>query len=174
MDNPFHLPDEVNSLERALRELAPAPARLDIARTMYRAGQAAAQAHRSGARSWQIATGVLSVVTLTLGALLAMPSQPQIVYVPRDSDSVATPSTPQMAVNSVAPRAGQTAVDSHSARPVRTLAMQPWLSSLSRQRSIDVTLDELLSRSPTTGATGGMAHRPALASRDWPQLLDDL
>lgn len=174
MDNPFHLSDEVNELERALRELAPAPARLDIARTMYRAGQAAAQAQRSGARFWQMATGVASVAALTLGALLAIPSQPQIVYVPRDTESIAAPSTPQMAVDSVAPRAEQMAVDTPSARPVRTLAMQPWLSSLSSQRSIDVTLDGLFFRSPTLGATDGVAHRPALASRDWPQLLDDL
>jgi hypothetical protein len=180
MDNSSHLDDEVNQLERALRELAPAPARLDIAQTMYLAGQASARSRHSSVRSWQIATGVLLAVSLSLGTLLAIPDQPQIVYVVRDAESITAPSSTQMAADARGPINQEMSADSRAdgdvpvSTDVRTLAMQPWLSPFSRPRSINMTLDELFYRSPTHRATGTAANRPALCSRDWPQLLEDL
>ncbi len=180
MDNASHLDDEVNQLERALRELAPAPARLDIAQTMYLAGQASARSRHTSVRSWQMATGALLIVSLTLGTLLAIPDQPQIVYVPREAGSITTPSSPQIATDARVPaqqRAGAAAPangDAPVSTDVQTLARQPWLSPFGSSRSIDMTLDELFYRAPTHRATGATANRPALCSRDWPQLLEDL
>lgn len=180
MDNKSHLDDEVNRLERALRELAPAPAHLDIAQTMYLAGQASARSRHTSVRSWQMATGALMAVSLVLGTLLAIPDQPQIVYVPRESGSITAPNSPQMAADASVPAQQRTAaespanVDAPVSTDVRALAMQPWLSPFSSSRSIDMTLDELFYRAPTHRATGATANRPALCSRDWPQLLEDL
>jgi hypothetical protein len=180
MDNASHFDDEVNKLERALRELAPAPARLDIAQTMYLAGQASARSRHSSVRSWQIATGALMAVSLTLGTLLAIPDQPQIVYVPRDAETITAPSSAQMAVDTSASADQHKAVESQAngdlpvGTDVQALATQPWLSPFSRPRSINMTLDELFYRAPTHRATGAAANGPALCSRDWPQLLEDL
>jgi len=180
MDNASHLDDEVNQLERALRELAPTPARLDMAQTMYLAGQASARSRQPSIRSWRIATGVLMAVSLTLGTMLAIPNQPQIVYIPRDAESITAPSSPQMATDTSVPidqqmsAASQANGDVPVSTDVWTLAMQPWFSSFSRPRSINMTLDELFYRSPTHRTTGTTANGPALCSRDWPQLLEDL
>lgn len=180
MDNKSHLDDEVNQLERALRELAPAPARLDIAQTMYLAGQASARSRHTSVRSWQMATGALMAVSLVLGTLLAIPDQPQIVYVSREEGSITAPNSPQMAADASVPAQQRTAaaspanVDAPVSTDVRALAMQPWLSPYGSSRSINMTLDELFYRSPTHRATDMAANRPALCSRDWPQLLEDL
>lgn len=180
MDNKSHLDDEVNQLERALRELAPAPARLDIAQTMYLAGQASARSRHTSVRAWQIATGTLMAVSLALGTLLAIPAQPQIVYVPREAGSNTAPSLPQMAADARVPaqqRKGAAApanVNAPVSTDVRALAMQSWLSPFNSSRSINMTLDELFYRSPTHRAADMVANRPALCSRDWPQLLEDL
>jgi hypothetical protein len=180
MDNKSHLDDEVNKLERSLRELAPAPARLDIAQTMYLAGQASARSRHSSVRSWQMATGALMAVSIALGTLLAIPDQPQIVYVPREAGSITVPSSPQMAADASVPAQQHTGAaspangDAPISTDVQTLAMQPWLSPFSRPRSINMTLDELFYRSPTHRGTGATANGPALCSRDWPQLLEDL
>lgn len=180
MDNKSHLDDEVNQLERALRELAPVPARLDIAQTMYLAGQASARARHASVRSWQMATGALMAVSLVLGTLLAIPDQPQIVYVPREAGSITAPNSPQMAADASVPVEQHKAVESPAkgevpvSTDVQTLAKQSWLSPFGNPRSINMTLDELFYRSPTHRATDMAANRPALCSRDWPQLLEDL
>lgn len=180
MDNKSHLDDEMNQLERALRELAPVPARLDIAQTMYLAGQASARARHTSARSWQMATGALMAVSLVLGTLLAIPNQPQIVYVPREAGSITAPSSAQMATDARVPAQQRTTaespanVDAPVSTDVRALAMQSWLSPFNSSRSINMTLDELFYRSPTHRATGATANRPALCSRDWPQMLEAL
>jgi hypothetical protein len=180
MDNASHLDDEVNKLERALRELAPAPARLDIAQTMYLAGQASARSRHTSVRSWQMATGALMAVSLALGTLLAIPNPPQIVYVPREAGSITVPNSPQMAADASVPTQQRNGAESPAngdapvSTDVQTLARLPWLSPFSSPRSINMTLDELFYRAPTDRATGATVNRPALCSRDWPQLLEDL
>jgi hypothetical protein len=107
-----------SGLERALRELAPAPSTLDRDRLMYRAGQISCP-QRS--RAWPITTATLALMVVVLSALLvaqpAVEIREQIVYrdrpvdVPKPSpvpkppavDTPAEPKVPELAIEEATP-----------------------------------------------------------------------
>ncbi|MCU0960839.1 MAG: hypothetical protein MUF48_12110 [Pirellulaceae bacterium] len=170
-----HVGDELRALERTLGELVPSAARLDIAQTMYRAGQASARAHRPASRLWPVATSALAIVSLTLAALLAIPKQPQIVYVPRALSEPA--SAARIAQDDPTQREHGVAGETGTARPQQMVPEQPaadavWLSARSRMRADELTVSSLWSLTPTVQSSG--ATRPAYCARDWRLLLNDL
>ena len=169
MEPRFHLGDDLNDLERALQELAPAPARLDVAQTMFRAGQASAGRPGPGRYFWPGTSALLAVVSLVLGAFLAMPDQPRIVYVPVDA-AVGKEPMPQPAM--VAKDHG-TSTDSHRSAPstisneeIARLAPRG-LNLLSHLRSRDLALVDAWDASERTSQSSSQASIPPLCSRDW-------
>jgi hypothetical protein len=97
-------PDEpLNDLERALRALAPAPARLDRDGVMYRAGQAAADARRFRGGWWApLAASLVALAGAGLGSAATMALRPprvveRLVVVREPAPTPAT-SRPELAV----------------------------------------------------------------------------
>ncbi len=75
----------LTDLERTLKELAPTPAQLNIAQTMYLAGRQSMRSQQQWQRIWPLSSACLAVLSLTLAVLLATPRPPHVVYIPRDS-----------------------------------------------------------------------------------------
>lgn len=175
MEQQFHLGDGLNELERVLRELAPAPARLDVAQTMFRAGQAAARRPAGRPRLWQATSAMLAVISLTLGALLAMPDPPRIVYVPLDDVAEqGQPVQPALVVEKNVPKADNTL----SAYPTIDEAAiahsdSRWLNSLGHLRSRGLAVDNPWATSLVTPESSQRATIPALCSGDWRAMADE-
>ncbi|MHB8969425.1 MAG: hypothetical protein ACYC3X_19965 [Pirellulaceae bacterium] len=175
MEPKFHLGDDLNGLERVLRELAPAPARLDVAQTMFRAGQAAAQRPAGRPRLWQATSAALAVVSLSFGVLLAIPHQPRIVYVPRD-DTAEQRQLVQPAL--VADTHGSDAdnilaVSLKNGKTEITYSDARWLNPLNHLRSRSLAIDNPWATSLVTPETSQQATIPALCSGDWRTLADE-
>ena len=176
MEPEFHLGDDLNEFERVLQELAPTPARLDVAQTMFRAGQAAARRPAGRPRLWQATSAMLAVVSLTLGALLAMPRQPQVVYV-RDGRGSRTTAADSARHG----RGNTTHLDNDnmlSAYPRLVtaevaLADSRWPTPLSHLRSRGLSLENNWSTTPVTSETSQQTAVPALCLGDWRAMVDD-
>ena len=175
MEPQFHLGDDLNELERVLQELAPTPARLDVAQTMFRAGQSAASRPAGRPRLWQATSAALAVVSLTLGALLTMPRQPQVVYVRMDEAAEQRPLTqPAMAADNHTPGNGNML----SAYPQLVnaevaFADSCWPTPLSHLRSRGLSLENNWSTTPVTSETSQQTAVPALCLGDWRAMVDD-
>ena len=175
MEQEFRLGDGLSELERTLRELAPVGGRLDIAQTMFRAGQASARTQQVGRRFWPAATALLAVVSGTLGALLAVRDGSQVEYVWKGG---AGSGPAEMKHDAIASRDGAIVSSrtigeptSPEEDPVRPDAR--WLSPLSRVRFSGLDTDDLWSLMPTTVATSDSARTTTLCLLDWPSLLED-
>lgn len=172
MEPQFHIGDDLSKLERALQELAPAPARLDVAQTMFRAGQAAASQSSSWRRVWPATSAVLALVSITLGTLLVIPDQPQIVYVPVDraTGDAQTPQPAMLATDGAADAdnvlpAAPTMDEAEIAQPdVRSLSPFGYL----RSRAL-----ALSDRWETAPIVSQHAPIPSLRSGDWRTLVGD-
>lgn len=175
MESQFHIDDgNLSALERTLRELAPAPPRLDVAQTMFRAGQAAARQPSAWRQLWPATTVALAVLSMTLGTLLAIPDDPRIVYVPIDR-------VPQAAK---IPASGALAADRNVDAPTRSSAYEAAQQARSANsthrlpgdaiylRARDMALlspwstTQPLPRQPT-------ASVPTLCSGDWRAMIGD-
>ena len=175
MEPQFHLGDDLNALERALKELAPTPARLDVAQTMFRAGQASVRRPRGWQRLWPATSALLAVVSITLGTLLAIPDQQQIVYIPVDAAAEkGQTSQPAMVATNGIPDADNTLPASSTmdeaeiSRPdVR------WLNPISHLRSRDLAMGNPWETVPMTSQTAQQATIPSLRSGDWPAMVGD-
>jgi hypothetical protein len=106
---PDDFPPDLKAFEAALVGLVPAGSRIDRDRLMYRAGAAAATSatqspptlfSRLPAMLWPTATAAMLLVTLGLGALVAM-RQPteRIVYVDRPAARTNPGDAPSLAVH---------------------------------------------------------------------------
>ena len=172
MEPQFHIRDDVSALERALRELVPAPARLDVAQTMFRAGQAAASHSSPWRRVWPATTAVFALVSLALGTLLALPEPPRIVYVPvgAATDDARVPPSAMLATDSAA-GAGHAL----PASPTGDQAETAWAdvhapSSFGYLRSRALALNDCWDTAP---AVSPHAPIPAPRSGDWRTLVGD-
>ncbi|MHB8865313.1 MAG: hypothetical protein ACYC6N_23280 [Pirellulaceae bacterium] len=183
MEPKVHPSDDLNGLERVLRELAPTPARLDVAQTMFRAGQAAALRPRARQRFWPATAAVLAGVSLTLGLLLAMPRPPQIVYFRLDDSANAQ----QVAQVAPVPIPNSNDADPNhllpgSANPWSTSAdhaeMQiayvdsRWLTPLSPLRLHGLGPKNPWSATVVAPEMSQQATIPALCSGDWRAMLE--
>jgi hypothetical protein len=63
-------------LEQVLKSMAPAPTKMDRDRLMFQAGQAS---HPALPLAWSVATGMLALTVLVLGALLLQRPLPEVV-----------------------------------------------------------------------------------------------
>ncbi len=175
MEPKFHLGDDLNEFERVLQELAPTPARLDIAQTMFRAGQAAARRPAGRPRLWQATSALLAIVSLTLGALVAMPRQPQVVYVPMEKAAEQRQQTqPTMAAEHNAP--GNDNMLSAHPRLVNAQVALPdsrWPTPLSHLRSRGLCLENNWRTRSVTSETSQQTAVPALCLGDWRAMVDD-
>lgn len=175
MEPQFHLGDDLNQLERALKDLTPAPARLDIAQTMFRAGQASAGRPGGWQYFWPGTSALLAVVSVTLGALLATPDQPQIVYVPVGA-ATAEVQTPQPALvatdGDAAPDdnwpASSTVSGAEISRPDPS-----WLNLMSPLLSRELAMVNLWETIPRTSPGSQPTAIPSLCSGDWRTLVGD-
>jgi hypothetical protein len=172
MEPQFHIGDDLSALERALKELVPTAARLDVAQTMFRAGQAAVGRSSPWRRMWPATTAMFAVVSLALGMLLMIPDQPQIVYVPVDAapgGARVSPST--MLATGSAPEAEQMEPAGASDEEVEAIASDVTSQSpFGYLRSRALALND---RWDTAPAVSQYAPIPSLRSGDWRALVGD-
>lgn len=175
MEPQFHVNDEVSALERALRELVPAPARLDVAQTMFRAGQAAASRSSPWRRVWPATTAVFALVSLALATLLALPKSPRIVYVPvgAATEDARVPPSAMLATDGAAGAghalpASPTGEQAEMAEMARSDMYAP--SSFGYLRSRALALNDCWDTAP---AVSPHAPIPAPRSGDWRAMVGD-
>ncbi len=174
--------NDLESLEDALRDLAPAPPRMSAGQTMYLAGQQAARREQRRQRFWPACTAALAVACATMGALLARQGEPRVVYVPVPSQE-AEPDQDQPHPNDSAPSEPDhnRGHQSTPAEPRHELAMAEshWPvvgSGQSWQQLLDQWLDESATEGADTRerASAGPTESTLIAtvhSGDWPALL---
>ncbi len=78
-DEPITPDPGLNALESALKALAPARARVDRDRVMFRAGQASVRQAFPGRKGWMTLAASLALVALGEGAMLALRPSPRVV-----------------------------------------------------------------------------------------------
>ena len=126
-------------------------------------------------RIWPATSALLAVVSITLGTLLAIPDQQQIVYVPVDAaaEKGQTPQPAMIATNGTPDAdntlpASSTMDEAEIARPdVR------WLNPISHLRSRDLAMGDPWETIPMTSQTSQQATIPSLRSGDWPAMVGD-
>ncbi len=172
MESPFYLGDELSALERALKELVPTAARLDMAQTMFRAGQAAAGRSSPWQRVWPATTAMFAVVSLALGALLMIPDEPQVVYLPVDASHDGTRASPptMLATGNAteAAHVGPAGVPAAEAEFIPADMISQSLSGYLRARAL-----ALNDRWDTAPSVSQSAPIPPLRFGDWRALVGD-
>ena len=175
MEPQFHLGDDLNQLERALKELAPAPARLDVAQTMFRAGQASVRRPGGWQYFWPGTSALLAVVSIALGTLLATPDQQQIVYVPVGA-ATAEEQIPQPALVAADRDAAtdDTWPASLTVNGAENSRSDPrWLNLVSPLLSRELAMVNLWETIPRTSQESQPTAIPSLCSGDWRTLVGD-
>jgi hypothetical protein len=158
--------DSLVDLQSKLRDLTPAPTRLNTARTMYLAGQQSVLLHRRWQACWPLSTAVLAVACITLAVLLASPDEPRVVFVPAEANegkgTVAEPDRPH--ADSVA--------DPEQVAPSSDV---PPGGTRFADRQWDEFLDEILNDravpNPADLSSGKPVIMETVSCSDWPSLL---
>jgi hypothetical protein len=170
MANQRKLGDNLADLQRSLCELAPAPARMNVAQTMYLAGQQSLRHRQRRQAFWPLSTVCLAVACVTLAILQAKPAQPQpqIVYVPVETTvPTETAEEPDRPPVESAARAEQVAPPGDVPWGSSRLAVQPW----------DELLDQILNDRLDTDQVNTSSVEPVIMETiccsDWPKMLTD-
>ncbi len=156
-------------LERALKDLVPAPGRLDMGQTMFRAGQQSMRRQQRWQVAWPLSSACLALLSITLGVLLTLPNEPRIVYVPRDMPV-------QTDTKEIAPPA--TLVDPHNTSTVQSKdtsevpLFTPSDNIYSRLALRELALQGKWDTGITHQDTGTTSIK-SLRYQDWRSLLDD-
>ncbi len=161
-------------VEQLLQQLAPAPARLDVAQTMFRAGQQSVRRPSRWQVIWPLSSACLALLSLTLAVLLTLPAKPRVVDVAQDEPSVKAPHVPNPPTV-LADQNGSSSVLS-SDRPT-TDWPPPRDETLSRPRYGSETTSSIPSPLWGEGGAGGtentlVAFEPLLSGCD--PALDDI
>lgn len=167
MEPQFHLSDDLKELERALQHLAPAPARLDVAQTMFRAGQATVARPSAWQRIWPATSAVLALVSVTLGALLMVPHHPQVVYVPVDAQAHASlPPAPALAASDSQSAASRGRSESPAEQELARWDAR-WLRASGYLRISEMVAVSSGDVTAVASPASAQASLPALSFGDW-------
>jgi hypothetical protein len=173
MEPQFHLGDDLKELERALRQLAPAPTRLDVAQTMFRAGQATVSRPSAWQRIWPATSAVLALVSITLGGLLMVPDHRQVVYVPVDVQThAAQPPAPTLAAPASHPAAGGVRSESPAESQLARWDAR-WLRASGYLRVSEMVAMSSGDIAAVAAPASQHAALPALCSGDWRAMVDE-
>jgi hypothetical protein len=160
----------LTDLEHTLKALAPAPAQLSIAQTMYLAGRQSMRQQQRWQRVWPLSSACLAVLSLTLAVLLATPRQPHVVNIVREP----VPQSQQEQDSSSAQPPQQLA-KMHSARKAHSDGLQRLTAPAKFDRLARRNL-ALLDKWDAVASESEAEQAPihAIRSRDWHLLLDNM
>ncbi len=165
--------NDLADLAGMLQDLAPTRARLDTAQTLFLAGQQSIRRHQRWQILWPLSSACLAVTCITLGVLLARPTQSRIVYVPVErSTEMATDKdeanlTKPLADRDHHPKARRTQI----ATNYRTDTT--WLGDLKLRRWQTRLLDGSLDHVGPEPTTEEPVIITPIRSSDWRNLLTD-
>ncbi|HTN75533.1 MAG TPA: hypothetical protein VL096_09810 [Pirellulaceae bacterium] len=159
-------PDDLKPFEYELRELVPRGPKVDLARFMYRAGQASvspvppappATLALPGAWLWPTSTGIMTLIALSLGAVLLLTRSPLLDNsAPREPHLVVAPQpTTAPLVAESRPHAGIALENSPAADVTQTLS-----GEANYVRDREVALSQGIDALPRNQASSGTSGTP--------------
>ncbi len=151
MEHEDKIRDRLADLESALQDLAPAPARLDPARTLYLAGQQSMRSHQRWRTFWPLVSACLAVTCMAMGVRLASPVDTKIVYVPVKT-------------------AVEESIDNQPARPQEREHVSP---PAARDQYPQPNRTELANASQTDSHPSAAAWQALMESRRWQAQVQD-
>ena len=185
MAQEYQFPDDLAALEDALRDLAPAPPRMNSGQTMFLAGQQAALRAQRTSWVWPACSACLALLCVTFAALLLQHREPRIVYVPVSSGQEKQHAEEQgdaahrpVIVQDDEQPSRSTPISSQQATPSAT----HWLIGAVSQQQQEELLRQLLV-APSRNRSSDDQPQPSdrsdpvavatIHSSDWPALLPD-
>ena len=179
MEHEDKIRDRLADLEGALQDIAPAPARLDPARTLFLAGQQSMRKQQRWQTFWPLSSACLAVICISMGALLARPAKTKIVYVPsgtsverstdsRSDESKEPEKAPSTGSSDRRPSSSRTQLASANPTDATDAVLQTLVDR--RQRQAQMLSDSLTIADTSSGEP---AVIEAINSSDWHLMLTD-